>query len=176
MQEVIYKQKDGVVLNIKDNELPRTFNGYKITKYYNKASAIFEYSEGKQIGEIGFRPTKTPVIFYVKYSSYNEERYNNGHVSVIFYTNQNGIQGEYRRYDTNGTLSDVRFYKDNINITENYKSFLNYTGKDHDFVTYKYTEEEMFNTYMMYGNEFKFYNEYKMDRSHFREVVKFCLE
>lgn len=177
MQEVIYKQKDGCEVDINNDKVPLYFTGYKITRDFDKLSNVVEYECGKAIGNIHYRPTKTPVIFEVHYTGYNETRYNNGNVNVVYYSDHNTrFNGEYRKYDINGDLETVRYYHDSTNVTEDLKSFIGFKGDNESFKFYKFKEDEVFNIYMLYGSKFKFYNEYKRDSKYFDEVTKFCLK
>lgn len=177
MQEVIYKQKDGCVVDINDVKVPLYFTGYKITKDFDKLSNVVEYESGKAIGNIHYRPTKTPIIFEVRYKGYNETRYNNGNVNVVYCTDHNSrFYGEYRKFDINGNLQTVKYYQDSNDVTEDLKSFIGFKGDNDALKFYKFKEDEVFNIYMLYGSKFKFYNEYKRDSSYFDEVTKFCLK
>ncbi|AZU98033.1 hypothetical protein SEPL_334 [Salmonella phage SE_PL] len=176
MNEVTYKQKDGTLIK-NSNELPQYFTGYKISKDYNKLSSITEFDKGTEIGRISFRPTQQPVIFSVKYGGYSEERYNNGNVNSVYYTDHNArIYGEYRKYTINGELKTVKYFSDSSDVTEDIKSFIGFTGDNDSFKTYKFAEDEVFNLYMMYGSKFKFHDEYRIDSSKFDDIMRFCLK
>ena len=174
MQKVNYKQKDGTV----HTDMPKYFTGYKITRDYERISNIVEFNQGNKVGFIKFRPTQTPVIFSVSYGDYYEDRYNDGSVNHIYnQDNHTGqLNGEFRKYDTNGEMLMLRYYHESIDITEDIKSFIKFNGTHESFMTYKFAEDEVFNLYMLYGNKFKFYNEFKRDSSYFTDVMKFCLK
>lgn len=175
MQEVIYKQKDGMVIH--SDTLPEYFTGYKITKDHERLSSVLEYTDGKILGHIKYRPTKTPVIFSVVYGCYNEGRYNNGSVNRVFCTDSNSrFNGEFIKFSMNGEIEEKRYYSDSDDVTQDIKSFIGFNGDIESFKYYKFKEDELFNIYMLYGSKFKLYNEYKMDSSYFDDVTKFCLK
>lgn len=177
MQEVIYKQKDGNFINSTDDKIPLHFTGYKVTNDFDRISNIMEYVSGRPIGTIHFRPTKTPVIFSVSYNGYHEDRYNNGRISTIYFTNHEcRFYGEYRKFNINGDVQEVRYYQDSNDVTEDVKLFVEYKGDSSEFKNYQFAEDELFNLYMFYGNQFKFYNEYKYEPNYFDEIAKFCLK
>lgn len=168
MLKVVYKQKDGT----ESKSVPESFTGYMVSKYEFSTHSIVEYSNGKQIGTIKFRPTKTPVIFTVAYDGYNEMRFANGKVLCVW--NQDGaiLEGEHRSFSTDGTISGVEFFHKGTRVTQDIQTFF---STDQLLKDYKFGEDEVFNLYMMYGSKFKFYNEYKWDSKYFDEVANFCL-
>lgn len=177
MNEVTYKQKDGTVFKPNDNEVLDCFTGYKITKDFNKLSNIIEFNEGNPVGKISFRPTQQPVIFSVKYGGYSEERYNNGNINTVYYTDHyNRVQGEYRKYEVSGELKTVRYYSNSTDVTEDIKSFIGFKGDSESFNTYKFAEDEVFNIFMLYGSHFKLHDEYRINSVEFDDIMRFCLK
>lgn len=169
MLKVVYKQKDGTEFN----SLPESFTGYMISKYEISTHSIIEYRNGEIIGNITFRPTKTPVIFTVEYNGYNEMRYTNGKILTVW--NQNGkiMEGECRKFSADGDLTGIEYYHKGNKVTQDIQSFL---GTDKPLKDYRFGEDDIFNLYMLYGSKFKFYNEYKRDSKYFDEVANFCLK
>lgn len=177
MNEVRYKQKDGTFLESFNKQVPDHFTGYKIIKDYNKISSISEYNKGQEIGIIGFRPTRNPVIFSVKYGGYNDTRYNNGSVCSTCHWDYNGkLNGEYRKLTIQGDIHTIKYFHNSIDVTEDIKTYIGFNDNIDSFKNYKFTEEEIFSLYMMYGSLFKFYNEYRINSSFFDDIVKFCLK
>lgn len=168
--------KDNAGNEVEVNEIS-SFSGFEIKTEYNKVSSITEFNEGEVLGTISFRPTKTPVIFSVKYGNYREERYSHGGVSAIWHSNaDNKINGEYRRYSTDGTLHEVRYFTDGKEVTTDIMKFIGYTGSTEEFINYKFGEDEKFNIWLQYGSYFKFINECEYDPNHFNGIVQYCLK
>jgi len=178
MNEVKYKKKDGTFIQSFNKQVPENFTGYKISKDYNKISSIREYLNSHEIGNIKFRPTKIPVVFTVSYENgYRETRYSNGNIQHAFNRNSDGMMyGESRTYDSGGVLVGRTYHYEHKNVTEDIKSFIGYTGGDMNFVDYQFGEDEIFNIYMRYGSKFKFFNEYRIDKSIIDDIAKFCIE
>lgn len=159
-------------------DLTESFTGFEIKKEYGKFSSIVEYSNGDMKGTITFRPTKIPVIFSVKYGNYREERYSHGGVSAVYsVNNENKLTGEYRRYNSDGSLKEVRFYNSGEEVTQDIMLFLNFNGTEKEFTTiHNLGEDERFNIWMQYGGFFKFIHEYSYNSIQFNKNVEYCLE
>lgn len=177
MNEVKYKMKDGTFIESYNQQVPVNFTGYKIRKDYNKISSIREYLNSQVIGVINFRPTIVPVIFSARYGNYQETRYSNGNImSVCNIDSYSMLNGEAIRYNVNGVINNKSYHYENQNVTDEIRSSVGFNGSDVDFINYKFGEDEIFNIYMRYGSKFKFYNEYRIDKSIIDGIAKFCLE
>jgi hypothetical protein len=177
MNEVKYKMKDGTFIESNNQQVPANFTGYKIRKDYNKISSIHEYLNSQVIGVINFRPTIVPVIFSARFGNYQETRYSNGNImTVCNIDSYSMLNGEAIRYNVNGVINNKTYHYEHKNVTEDIKSFIGYTGGDMNFVDYQFGEDEIFNIYMRYGSKFKFFNEYRIDKSIIDDIAKFCIE
>lgn len=152
----------------------QNFTGFKIIKERDKISYINEYYNGEEVSSISFRPTQTPVIFSVRYGNYHEERYTNNKVSSKYYAIQDRVSGEYRKYDSYGNISEVKYFNNGINCTDEIKSFIGFNGTDEEFMNYEFSEDETFNVMMRYGSNFKFLHEFGIDSNHFDTIVQNC--
>lgn len=171
------KQYKDLTGTISDSVDLNNFTGYEIKKEYSKVSYITEYLDGEVLGTISFRPTMAPVIFSVKYGSYREQRYNHGGISSRYVVNKDEkLSGEYERYGLTGTLDEVRYFNDRIEVTNDIKNFVNFKGPDEEFMTYEFGEDEHFNIYMQYGAYFKFLDEYDYVPKRFDDIVAYCLQ
>lgn len=164
----MYKSIDGQIYN----EIPNNFNGYEIKSENSTTSTIREFKNSEHIGSIVIRPTKIPVIFSVKYQNYREERYNNGVTSCKYYTINNNLNGEYRKYNTSSELTNIKFYYQGNEVTDDIISLLKIKN---DLVGYEFSDEEKFNIMVSYGSNFKFFDEYNVCSTTFDKIMKFCL-
>lgn len=153
---------------------PQKFTGYKIIKERNKISYINEYYNGEEVSKISFRPTQTPVIFSVRYGNYHEERYANNEVCTRYYSINDKVSGEYKKYDAFGKITTVQYYNNGVNCTEEIKNFIGFNGTDEEFNNYTFSEDEEFNIMIKYGSNFKFLKEFGIDSSHFDNIVQNC--
>jgi hypothetical protein len=173
MTKTIYKDLEGT----KSDSKPNKFTGYEIQEDYGRVSFVIEYLDGEVLGTITFRPTKTPVIFFVKYGNYREERYNHGGISCVYTEHYNcRLYGEYRKYSTIGSLIDVQYYNDGELVTNDIMKFVNFSGSTSDFKMYEFGEDEHFNICMQYGAYFKFINEYIYSPERSNQIVEYCLK
>lgn len=167
-KEIMYKDINGNSI-----EFSNDFTGYEVFKEERKLTEIREYKEGQVIGKIFFRPTTSSIIFSVTYNNYNEDRYNNNKVRMVFFTNNNDniCSGEVLKFSPDdSSIVSREFYNNGKDVTEDLYKYINITEQDK--LTHKFTDEEKFNIYMRYGNEFRLYDDYKMDSSYFEKVME----
>lgn len=155
----------------------KSFNGFEIKYYNNRVNSIRILQELKLTSVITFRPTSTPLIASVQCTNgYFHDRYNNNNIRSEYYYTNGSANGEYLSYFADHfTVNKRAFMKEGSFITNEVTSLVGWTGSNIEWTHRKFNEAEMFNLVMRYGNDFKFYDEFREESTKFDYIANYCL-
>lgn len=174
------KQKKNIVVQYLNNDFQieqnpsPSFSGYAVRTERSTLSNIKIFENGDEVGLISFRPTKQPSINVIRYKNYFEERYINGLISLQYTYYKDVLCGEYKKFDTDGTLRMREFYSGQGVCNQEIMDFIQFKGTEEDFMHYEFKEDEEFNILMKYGSRFKLIKELGNISQYFDKVFEKC--